>query len=199
MSSEGWITCRWGQDGYGLLIRNYPVTLSLWHCLVKIIPHIHLLKAFSLRYRHFFGGARFWLHGSELTWKTMWQQSSIAPKLLYSQHLLQGTSMHAAVKTCCFMTGTFCFFLSLALSFLSLSVHPTTANLLLPITLLTMPSAQPHSAIWNKAACLFTPVKPPLCSHLTAKFYWKLEIYRPRIFCRFSSSRVLLPRNRWQI
>lgn len=58
MSSEGWITCRWGQDGYGLLIRNYPVTLSLWHCLVKIIPHIHLLKAFSLRYRHFWGGGK---------------------------------------------------------------------------------------------------------------------------------------------
>lgn len=59
MSSEGWITCRWGQDGYGLLIRNYPVTLSLWHCLVKIIPHIHLLTAFSLRYRHFLGGQDF--------------------------------------------------------------------------------------------------------------------------------------------
>lgn len=34
-----------------------------------------------------------------------------------SQHLLQGTSMHTPVKTCCFMTGTFCFSPSLALSF----------------------------------------------------------------------------------
>lgn len=36
--------------------------------------------------------------------------------VVQSQHLLQGTSMHAAVKTRCFITGTFCLISSLTRS-----------------------------------------------------------------------------------
>lgn len=95
-----------------------------------------------------------------------------------SQHLLQGSSVHTAVKTRCFMTGTFCFSSSLALSFSLL-----LPILLLPITRLTMPSAQPHSA-----ACLFSPVKPPFYSQLSAKFYWKLRYIDLLSFVDFLSA-----------
>lgn len=127
------------------------MTLSLRHCLVEIICHVHPLEVFSEKYRQFPGGVSISLPGalsariavrSQLTWKTRWQQSSIMLHRKRNQHLLQGTSMYTAVKTCCFMTGTFCLFSSLALSF-----HPTTANLLLPIIRLPVPSAWPHTVL----------------------------------------------------
>lgn len=82
MSSEGWIICHWGQDGYGLLISDYLAALSLWDSLVDIIPCIYTLEAFSLRYRHFLWSRYdcMWaLVRSQLTWKTGWQQYSTTP------------------------------------------------------------------------------------------------------------------------
>ncbi len=88
MSSEEWITCPWGQDCYDLLITNYLVALSLWHCLVEIILHIHPLEAFSQRYRHFLG-VRIWLHegsykvSADLENHVAAVQHHTAPKLWY--------------------------------------------------------------------------------------------------------------------
>lgn len=88
MSSEGWITCHSGQDGYGLLITNYLVTLSLWHCLVEIIPHIYRLEAFSDTDTDFFW-VKIWLHRgfrkvlADLENHVAAIQHHTVPKLLY--------------------------------------------------------------------------------------------------------------------
>lgn len=72
----------------------------------------------------------------ELQWGLNWPgkpggsnpASHCTESVVRNQHLLQGTSMYTSVKTCCFMTWTFFFFSSLALSFfllLSIPLLPT--------------------------------------------------------------------------
>lgn len=60
------------------------------------------------------------LVSSQLTWKTEWQRSSLTLHQSWSTDSTSAsreTSTHNAVKTCCFMTGTFHFFSTMALSY----------------------------------------------------------------------------------
>lgn len=120
-----------------------------------------------------------------MTWKTAWQQSSII------LHQNCGT-----VNIC--FRGPACTLLwrpaalwleHFAFSHHSLArsppLHPTTANLLLPITRLPMPSARPLSALWKIGSLSFQSSEATFPLAALSQVLLEIEMYRSLVFCRF--------------